>query len=298
MFALRPDHASVAVSPRFVLPRWLRRPARAVSRLFGPDVEAPRFAATFLTGGLLLATGIYGAAIGGHMPELVKSVTARTGFAVVDVRVSGNRETSEIDVVESLGLDGYTALIGLDVREARERVAALPWVESVTIRKVYPDAIDVSLVERTAFAIWQHEGELTLIESNGRPIAPLTGNRFADLPLVVGEGAPDRAADFLRRVAAYPQLAGRVRGYVRVAGRRWDLHMANGVVVRLPDNGEDAALAAFAQMQDEHDVLGRDIVAVDLRLRDRVTIQLSAEAASERQDMMKQVVSGKKGRRI
>jgi len=298
VFALRPDHASVAVSPRFVLPRWLRRPARAFSRLFGPDVEAPRFAATFLTGGLLLATGIYGAAIGGHMPELVKGVTARTGFAVVDVRVSGNRETSEIDVVESLGLDGYTALIGLDVREARERVAALPWVESVTIRKVYPDAIDVSLVERTAFAIWQHDGELTLIEANGRPIAPLTGNRFDDLPLVVGEGAPDRAADFLRRVAAYPQLGTQVRGYVRVAGRRWDLHMANGVVVRLPDDGEDAALASLARMQDEQDVLGRDIVAVDLRLRDRVSIQLSAEAASARQDRMKQLVSGKKGQRI
>lgn len=298
MFALKPGHAGVASSPRFVLPRWLRRPARALGRLFGPDVEAPRFAATFLSGGLLLATGIYGAAVGGHMPELIKGVTARTGFAVADVRVSGNRETSEIDVVGSLGLDGYTALIGLDVREARERVVALPWVESATVRKVYPDAIEVSLVERKAFAIWQHEGELTLIESDGRPIAPMTGNRFAELPLVVGEGAPDRAADFLRRVTAYPQLAGQVRGYVRIAGRRWDLHLANGVVIRLPDHGEDAALAAFARMQDEHDVLGRDIVAVDLRLRDRITIQLSAEAASERQDEMKQLVSGKKGRRI
>jgi cell division protein FtsQ len=47
---------------------------------------------------------VYGAWAGGHMPTVVQAVTARTGFAVDQVKVVGNRETSEIDMLERSSL--------------------------------------------------------------------------------------------------------------------------------------------------------------------------------------------------
>ncbi len=56
--------------------------------------------------------------------------------------------------------------------------------------------------------------------------------------------APPRARDFVDKVVArYPDLASRVKAYIRVADRRWDLRLENGVTVQLPENGEDAAMA-------------------------------------------------------
>jgi cell division protein FtsQ len=59
--------------------------------------------------------------------------------------------------------------------------------------------------------------------------------------------------------------------------------MDNGVVVKLPEDGIDQALATLSTFDKEHQLLERDIAAVDLRLPDRTAIQLTPEAAVRRQ---------------
>lgn len=269
-------------SEGFVLPRWLRRPARVLGRLTSGDVAPPRLSASIMTATFLAATGLYGAQVGGHMPALVQALTARSGFAVDQVRVTGYVETSEIDIVGALALDGWTSLIGFDAEAARERVAALPWVESAAIRKVYPDTIEVDVKERAAFALWQHGSELSVIEAAGRPIAPFNGGRKAALPLVIGTGANEAAQAFVAKVQGYPELAARVKGYIRVAERRWDLRLENGITVKLPESGEDEAIVELLAMDRDNALLSRDILSIDLRLADRVVVQLTPEGVERR----------------
>ncbi|WP_198647589.1 cell division protein FtsQ/DivIB, partial [Agrobacterium pusense] len=71
--------------------------------------------------------------------------------------------------------------------------------------------------------------------------------------------------------------------YVRIAGRRWDLHLDNGIVVKLPEENLPQALQLLARLDLEEKVLSRDVAAVDLRLSDRTTIQLTEGAAERRQ---------------
>ncbi|MEP9371809.1 cell division protein FtsQ/DivIB [Mesorhizobium sp. KR1-2] len=284
----------------FVLPRWLRKPVRVLARLFKGDFTAPRFAATILSAVFLAATGVYGAYEGGHMPAVVQAITARSGFAVDQIRVVGHHETSEIDVLEKLGLDGWTSLIGFDADKARERIAELPWVEVASVRKVYPDTLEVKIEERKPFAVWQRGNELFVVERDGRVIAPFTGGRHVALPLVVGYGAAGNAADFLAKMRRYPELASRVKGYIRVSERRWDLWLENGITVKLPEDGEDLALADLVNMDREVGLLSRDIAAVDMRLSDRLVVQLTPEAMLRRDAALTEQkgVKGKPERRI
>lgn len=302
MFSVRSDRNVGSAAPAgvgFVLPRPLRRPVRSLARLFSSDVEAPRYAGLALTVGLFAAAGVYGAILGGHVPSIVQAMTARTGFAVNAVRISGNVHTSEIDVLGAIGLDGFTSLVGFDAAAARDRIAELPWAQAVTVRKIYPSALEVRIEEREAFAVWQRGSDLTLIESDGKPIAPLTGTRHASLPLVVGTGAPERARAFIAKIATHQGLARRVVGYIRVADRRWDLRLDNGITVRLPEQGEDAALAQLVRLDQENGLLSRDVVAIDLRLTDRIAVQLSPDAAVARQAALKdRLAKAKSGRNI
>lgn len=293
-----PGPASVLAGGHLVLPRALRRPARALAHLFSPDVAVPRHAGAALVFGLLGATGLYGAAIGGHVPAIIQAVTSASGFALATVNVTGNSQSSEIDILGAIGLNGHTSLIGFDAEAARERIAALPWVQSVTVRKVYPATIDVTVEERRPFAIWQHGHELTIVDRQGQAIAPYPGVGLRSLPLVVGYGAAEQAADFVDRIAAYPQVAGRVVGYMRVADRRWDLRLDSGVTVLLPEQDEAAALAELSELDRAEGILTRDIETIDLRLPDRIAIGLSPDVAKARQAALKErgVASAKERR--
>ncbi|HEX2147544.1 MAG TPA: cell division protein FtsQ/DivIB [Pseudorhizobium sp.] len=267
---------------RRVLPRPLRRMVRFTVSLATGRIYIPRHVGTVSTFAFLGVVGIYGMSVGGHSETVAQAVTASAGFAIEDVRVSGNDQTSEIDILQLLGLDGTTSLVALDIEAARKQLAELPWVQYAEVRKVYPKTIEVMLKERQAFGIWQHGSELSLIERDGKIIAPLRDSKFATLPLFVGRDAETAAASFEQELAGWPELKSRVRAYVRVAGRRWDLHLDNGMVLKLPERNVHKALAVLSRLDAEQGILGRDIAAVDLRLDDRTTVQLTAGAMERR----------------
>lgn len=267
----------------FVLPRPLRRMVRFLVSLGTGRIHIPAHTGTASTFAFFAITGLYGMSLGGHTQSVAQATTTAVGFAIEDVKVSGNSETSEIEILQLLGLDGTTSLVALDIGAAREKLSHLPWVQDVEVRKVYPKTIEVKLKEREAYAIWQHGSELSLIEKSGSVIAPLRDNKFASLPLFVGRDAETAVSFFEGQLADWPDLKKRVKAYVRIAGRRWDLHLDNGIVVKLPEGDVARAMQMLQTLDRKQDLLARDIAAVDLRLDDRTTIQLTPEAMVRRQ---------------
>jgi cell division protein FtsQ len=85
-----------------------------------------------------------------------------------------------------------------------------------------------------------------------------------------------------------------VRATVLVGERRWNLRLTNGIDVLLPESGIAAALANLVMLDREKNLITRDIVAIDLRLPDRVTVRLSDAAAQARAEALKDK-SKKKG---
>lgn len=274
--------APLASGEAKVLPRPLRRLVRFVVSLCSGRIVLPRHLGKVSLAGFYGLVCLHGVVVGGHGPVVMQTVTSKAGFAVEDVRVSGNQHTSEIDILQLLGLDGSTSLLGLDIAAARQALSQLPWVELAEVRKVYPSTVEVVLRERQAFGIWQHGSDLSLIERSGSVIAPLRDNKFASLPLFVGRDAETAAAAIDEEFSNWPAIASRVKAFVRIGGRRWDVHLDNGVIVRLPEENVAAALALLNRFDEEQQVLSRDIALVDLRLPDRVAVRLTPGALERR----------------
>ena len=265
-----------------MLPRILRKPARLFTALVDGRVVIPPHAGIRAVALLFALTGLYGVAEGGHLRALMESVTARTGFAVERVDVAGNIETSPVDVVQQFGLGGGTSTVTLDVEAVRVAIMTLPWVADAQVRKVYPDVIDVKLSERRAFAIWQQGRKLSVIERDGNVIAPFANDGYMRLPLFVGLGADRHAAKLDSLLDSWPALKNRVKASIRVADRRWDIRLDNGVTVRLPETGASRALDKLRRFDADRALLERDIETVDLRLDDRITVGLTEDAAARR----------------
>ncbi|MEK9971586.1 MAG: cell division protein FtsQ/DivIB, partial [Ferrovibrio sp.] len=101
---------------------------------------------------------------------------------------------------------------------------------------------------------------------------------FHNLFLLVGEGASDKAHDLLDMLQSEPVLASRVVNAIRVRNRRWDIEFDNGIVARLPEDGAEVAWARLIELERSYGLLRRDIKMVDLRLDDRLIVQLNPDA--------------------
>jgi cell division protein FtsQ len=242
---------------------------------------------TVLALSFIICGWLYGTVVAGTAPALLSGIGSGVGLKPADIVLTGQVETAERELLDALALDGSRSVLGFDVARARSRLLALPWVRDVAIRKLYPGKLTVAVAEKRAAAVWQHHDRLTVVEQTGKPIAKfgitdLLNNRFSHLPHLVGEGASQKASEILPLIARYPSLAGQVTSYTRVADRRWDLGLANGIQVMLPESGLQDSLAQLLALAESDRLLERAVDVIDMRLADRVVLRLQTFAAEAR----------------
>ena len=291
MFAMKAKKGDTAENGRSepvgrsgVLPRPVRRVVRVSAGLLTGRTPVPRHAGSLAALVFFVAVGANAIAVADKGDLVRRAAFQIAGFAVEDIEISGNEQTSEIAILQSLGLEGAYSLRGIDVQLARGQLLNLPWVAEADVRKIYPSTLKITLTEREPYALWQQEdGRTLMIEQNGNVIGPLSAPKFRRLPLVLGQGGNFAAADIDGLLEGWPALSERVRAYKRVDGRRWDLYLDNGMIVKLPQQETETALGRLKSLEESRSILEREIAAVDLRLEDRIAIQLTPEAMERRQ---------------
>lgn len=205
-------------------------------------------------------------------------LTADAGFAVEDVLVEGRGRTDRSAILAALKVQRGTPILTIDPRAARARLEALPWVRRATVERRLPKLVYVRLAERNPLALWQLDGKLSVIDRNGEVIPGMSAKQFAELPLVVGQGAPSHAAALVAMLDREPELRPLVTAAVRVSGRRWNLQLRGGIDVRLPETDPAEAWVQLARLDREHGLLERDVVAIDLRLPGRLVVRTTPGA--------------------
>jgi cell division protein FtsQ len=238
---------------------------------------------------------------GGHGPAVVEgladardAVAKAAGFRIAAIALSGNRQITREEILATAGVTGRKSLVFFDVDAARTKLKTNPWIADATVLKLYPDRLQISIVEREPFALWQINGKVSVVAADGTVLEPYVARRFTGLPFVVGRGAQLRAKAFLVELDRFPDVRTQVRAAILVAERRWNLRLKNGIDVRLPAENVAGALARLVALDSEKKLLSRDIVAVDLRLTDRVTVRLSEDAAKAREDALKAAEKAKR----
>ena len=284
---MTPLEAELAPRGRGVA-RLHRQPVwRAAGRL----AELPQWTGSAAALGFLTLTIGYGIVIGGHGRIVSDALLSAAGFGIEAVKLSGQREIDEFQILEALEIHEGSSLALFDAAGARERLNEMAWVKNASVMKFYPSTLQINIEERIPYALWQRGDLVSIVNESGDVITDDVDGRYANLLLVVNHGAQRRAVEINTALEKVPELRPRVRAAFLISDRRWDLQLENGISVRLPEENIDAALADLVKMDEESGLLSRDIVAIDMRLADRVTVRLSDEAAEQRK-----VMTGGKGR--
>jgi cell division protein FtsQ len=252
---------------------------------------------------LIAASAGYGVVKGEHATVLVEALKSardglgnQAGFRLKSITISGHTHMSREQVLSAAGITGSTSLLFLDVEDTRERLKASPWIADASVLKLYPGELQIGIKEREAFALWQKDGQVTVIAEDGTVLDGFVAPGMTRLPLVVGRGAQAQAKAFLHLLDRHSALREQLRASVLVGERRWNLRLKNGIDVQLPETGVEAALDRLVEFDRQKNLITRDIVTIDLRLADRVTVRLSDAAAAARAAALKEKKAAKKGR--
>lgn len=190
------------------------------------------------------------------------------GFRVKSVDVQGI-ERMDPEPVYRIALNQRTTALPLvDTSDVRRRLLDFGWVRDARVSRRYPDTLVIDIVERQPAALWQDDGRLMLIDSEGHVLDRVPISEMPDLPLLLGPGAPAHYAQLARILDREPALKSQLASARWVGRRRWDLNVTSGEILVLPE-GEKAAseaLASFMKNDRANALLGIGVKRYDLRI--------------------------------
>lgn len=208
-------------------------------------------------------------------------ITASKGFEVSDIYVVG-RHYTDIDAIRAvINIKKGDPLLMFDPDAAQIMLEKLSWVKSAKVERQLPDAIHVEITERTPMAIWQRDKRLSLIDSEGVILTDRKLNRFKDFIIVVGDDVPQRTADLFALLKSEPEIYKSIEAAKSISNRRWDLVLKSGAVVKLPEEEIALALRRLATMQEDENIMDKNIKVIDVRELSRITVRTKPGAVRE-----------------
>jgi cell division protein FtsQ len=135
-------------------------------------------------------------------------------------------------------------LISVDLGAVRAAVRALPWVDVASVRRAWPDALGVTVIEQVAAARW---GESGLINTRGELFASDATHIPPELARLSGPPGT-QAIVAARYLLAQGRLveAGMHLTALRLDERgAWEMDLANGITVRLGSRQIDERFERF-----------------------------------------------------
>ena len=202
---------------------------------------------------------------------------ASMGFATKRVSIMGRNKTSETKIQHALGANLGESVWAFSLDEIRDNLQELSSIRSAHVQRLLPDTIHIELEERAPAAVWQYEGELSVIDVDGEILTDESASDYRKLLVVVGEDAPEHLEDLFQLLSTERDLAERVVAAVRVGARRWNLQMERGVMVQLPEENPERAWSYLAQMENSQNILQKSISKIDMRMGDRVFIKMDED---------------------
>ncbi len=248
---------------------------------FGLRVGVP-FCVTLLAGTIYLADDDRRAAITDGVAEARASIEERPEFMVKLMAIDGAQDTLAAAIREAVPVRFPQSSFDLDLEAIRTQINQMHGVKNASVRIRPGGVLQVDITPRIPVAIWRNEDGLVLIDEAGAHVADIEARaEYAELPLIAGEGAQAFVPEALRLTQVAMALGDRLRGVVRIGGRRWDVVLDRDQRIMLPETGAIQALERVIALERAEEILARDVSRVDMRLAQRPTVRMNEEATRE-----------------
>ena len=192
-----------------------------------------------------------------------------------------------VDTVEVIGLEHVPAvarqvkasamvepgenMFRADPHLIRHRVEDTRLVANVRVYRLWPDTVMIYADAAEPMALWNDGEKWSVVDSLGRLMPKVRPQDHAGLVRTVGVGGPEAAPALEKVFLVMPSLREEIDYARRVAGRRWNLVLKSGALVKLPNDENIApSILTLARIDAVGELTRRPLSAIDLRVSGRV----------------------------
>jgi cell division protein FtsQ len=177
---------------------------------------------------------------------IIVSATRLPFFPLRQVVVTNALEQvtpTQIEDASRSSLAGNFFTVNLD--DVRGSFEKLPWVRKASVRRLWPDGVELTIEEHVAVARWQNRaGEARLVNDHGEVFAAALSKGQGALPLFGGpEGSAPQMLERYREFAEVLAPLGRVPRVVALSPRQaWQLRLDDGLTLELGRDQQNSPL--------------------------------------------------------
>jgi cell division protein FtsQ len=181
------------------------------------------------------------------------------------IEVAGDLRQIQPQSILQIARSGTSGFFASDIQEIRMALESEPWIEHATVRRIWPDRLEITVRERIPVARWN---ESFLVDRWGQVFGPVESARWVHLPHL--EGEPGRQVPMMHRylevAALLADLGVEVDGLQETARLAWQVSLADGSRILM---GRDDDVSRLNQLHVLLPVLGSyqesPLAKIDLR---------------------------------
>lgn len=211
--------------------------------------------------------------IGNRIERTISYATVATGIKLNNIYLEGQHYIDGRLISNMIDDKIGRSMFDLDIWDLKARIEKLNWVFAASVVRELPDTIHIRIVERIPMAIWQNNKKQYLIDEHGYIIQDYNLDKFAHLPVIVGEGSRLGAAHFIHEMKEFPEFYGMVTSLIRVGNRRWNARLNIGTEIKFPETGSKQALLYLMEYNKTHKLFSGEYQSIDMRLSDKIFVK-------------------------
>ncbi len=255
---------------------WLRKSVRRAVRFYLPVAVASWVAVSLFNNDAVRD------AVADTWQGLRTTVAAQPELQVETLSIPNASEQLIAQIFAVTDISVPVSSLDIDVARIKSAVEGLDAVKTAEVLIHPGGTLEIRTTERVPTMVWRDGETLRLIDDEGKRVAVLARRAARpDLPLVIGEGADLAVPEIHAMMEVLGPITDRVRGFVRVGERRWDVVLDRDQTIMLPEHGGVTALRRVMAFQSTQDLLNRDVEVIDMRNGERPVLRLTDNAIEQ-----------------
>ena len=189
-------------------------------------------------------------------------------FSVQKIEIEGNSILNSNEIVQKLNFLYRENLFFLNFNDIEKNLKKETFIESFSLKKIYPNTLKIIIAEKEAIAILQDKKKKFYISDKGDFIDFQDIERYKDLPTVFGNGKFFYSLYQDLQSIKFPLET--IKSFYFFESGRWDLGMYDDKMIKLPT--QDYLLSLKNYMESKNNTNFNNYRIFDYRIKDQLIL--------------------------
>ena len=189
---------------------------------------------------------------------------------ISNISISADQSDKDLSsIVAAATLAPNTPSYSIDLDVLNNRVLNVPGVKKAAVRRMTNGNLSVKVSLYRAVALWTDGQNFFPLSADGTIVNKPTDVRDASHVVFRGK----LPTDIAQITNAAHNLVGDLDYMEWIENRRWNMYTNAGIVIMLPEKNPLAAIGMLISLNNNHNILGKDIKMIDMRDASRILVK-------------------------